>query len=92
MPTIVVDHHLKEFDAWLEIFVQNPPPQVGKWRLMRGVDDPDRVQVIGEANASEVDEINAFMDSDHMKDVFARVAESSTRPLEFTWFDEVKPE
>ncbi len=91
MPTIVVDHHLKDFDAWLEIFMQHPPPKVGKWRLLRGVDDPNRVQVIGEAEASEVDEINAFMASDHMKEVFARVTEGSTRPLEFTWFDELKP-
>lgn len=91
MPTIVVDHHLKDFDAWMEIFMNDPPPPVGKWRVIRGIDDPNRVQVIGEADASEVDEIKAFMASERMQEVFARVNEGSTRPVEFTWFDEVKP-
>lgn len=91
MPIIAVDHHLKDFDAWFEIFSSNPPPDIGKWRLIRGVDDPNRVRVVGEVAASEVEDVKEFMNSEKMQNVFNQVNEMSTIPLEFVWFDEVAP-
>ena len=44
------DHHLKDFDAWFKVFTDNPPPQVGQWMLVRGIDDPNRVHVVGQVN------------------------------------------
>ena len=91
MPIIAVDHQLKDFDAWFEIFRSNPPPDVGKWRIIRGMDDPNRVRVVGEITASEVEDVKDFMDSEKMQKVFSQVNEMSTSPLEFVWFDEVAP-
>lgn len=91
MPIIVVDHHLKDFDTWFEIFSANPPPDIGSWRLLRGTDDPNRVRVVGEMSASEVEGVNDFMGSEKMQKVFTRVNEMSTSPLEFVWLDDVTP-
>lgn len=91
MPIIVVDHHLKDFDKWFEIFSANPPPDTGRWRLIRGIDDPNRVQVSGEVSASEVEGVKDFMASERMQKVFRQVNEMSTSPLEFVWFDDVTP-
>ena len=52
MPVLVVDSHVNNFDDWLEVFKANPPPELGSWRVLRGIDDPNRVQVIGELDAS----------------------------------------
>ena len=91
MPTLVVDHHLKDFDSWIDIFTANPPPAFGKWRVARGIDDPNRVHVIGVIDESEVDAVKAHLDSEQMRRVFAAVSEGSTQPLEFTWFEDVAP-
>jgi len=91
MPVLVVVHHLKDFDPWFEIFSTNPPPEIGSWRLLRGVDDPNRVHVVGEVEPSEVDDVKRFIDSAEMQSVFSKVNEMSTKPMEFHWLDEVKP-
>lgn len=91
MPTIVVDHHLKDFDSWFEIFRADPPPDVGRWRVARGIDDPNRVHVVGDMDTTEVEAVKEFLSSEHMQTVFARVNEGSTRPIEFIWLDDVSP-
>jgi hypothetical protein len=88
MPVMIIDHHLKDFDAWFALFSANPPPQIGNWRLLRGVDDPNRVCVIGDVDASDVGAINSFVQSEQMQTVFSQVNEMSTAPLEFVWLDE----
>ena len=45
MPVLVADHHLNDYDEWIKIYSENPPPQIGRWRLLRGIDDPNRVRV-----------------------------------------------
>ncbi len=90
MPTLVADHHLKDFDQWFEVFSANPPPSIGRWRVLRGVDDPNRVRVVAEVEPSEVEAVKQFVESDEMKSVFEKVNEMSTAPLDFVWLDEVK--
>ncbi len=90
MPVLVVDSHVNNFDDWLEVFKANPPPELGSWRVVRGIDDPNRVQVIGELDASEVDGVREFLASEKMQAVFEQVNETSTQPIEFIWLDEVK--
>ena len=91
MPVVVFVHHLKEFDPWFELFSSNPPPAVGKWRLMRGVDDRNRVHVVGDVAATEVDDVKSFFESEKMKDILGQANELSTTPIEVTWLDDVKP-
>lgn len=91
MPTLVVDHHLKDFDSWLEIFMSNPPPEFGNWRLLRGTEDPNRVHVVGEIDESDVEAVKKQLNSDQMKEVFLRVNQASTKPLEFVWLEDVSP-
>lgn len=91
MAILVVDHHLKDFDTWFEIFAANPPPQIGRWRLARGIDDPNRVHVVGEMDSSEIKDVEEFMASENMQGVFRQVNEMSTSPMEFTWFEDVSP-
>ena len=91
MPVLIADHHLKDFDAWFALFSANPPPQIGSWRLLRGVDDPNRVYVIGEVDASDVDAVNSFFASDKMQPVLAQANEISAAPIEFVWLDEPPP-
>jgi hypothetical protein len=91
MAVVVADHHLKDFDAWLELFSANPPPNVGRWRLFRGADDPNRVHVVGEMDASEVKAVKDYFASEKMQGVFAQVNGISTHPIEFTWFEEATP-
>ena len=88
MPVLIADHHLKDFDAWFALFTANPPPQIGSWRLLRGVDDPNRVYVIGEVAASDVDAVNNFFGSELMQPVLAQANEMSTAPIEIIWLDE----
>ncbi len=90
MPILVADHHVNNFDAWLEIFSANPPPELGSWRVLRGIDDPNRVRVVGELDASEVDGVKEFIASEKMQAVFKQVNEMSTQPMEIIWLDEVK--
>ena len=47
MPAVVVVHRLKNFDEWYKAFKANPPPKVGRWRVMRGTEDRNRVHVLG---------------------------------------------
>ncbi len=90
MPVLVADIHVDNFDAWLELFHANPPPELGSWRVVRGIDDPSRVQVVGELDASEVDGVREFIASEKMQAVFKQVNEMSTQPMEFIWLDDVK--
>ena len=91
MPIFVAIHRLKDFDEWLKVFKANPPPKVGRWRLTRGVDDPNRVHLIGEVEPSDVKEVKAFLASDRMQEVFRRVNAMSTAPVEFVLLEEVEP-
>lgn len=91
MAIIVADHHLKDFDAWFELYKANPPPHVGNWSVARGVDDPNRVHVVGVMEASEVGAVKEFMASEQMQEAFAQVNAMSTAPLVFTWFEDVTP-
>ena len=83
MPVVVVVHRLKNFDEWLKVFKADPPPKIGRWRLLRGSDDRNRVHVVGEVTASEVKAAKDWIESQHMQDVFKRVNVMSTAPLEF---------
>jgi hypothetical protein len=69
----------------------NPPPKVGRWRLLRGSDDRNRVHVVGEVAASEVKGVKEFLGSQHMQDVFKRVNAMSTAPQEIIWLEELAP-
>ena len=91
MPVVVYDHRLKDFDQWIALFSANPPPPIGRWRLARGIDDPNRVHVVGEMDAAEVDDVKNFMDSDKMRAVLAQADEMSTTPIETIWLDDVTP-
>jgi hypothetical protein len=91
MPILVAIHRLKDFDEWIKVFKTNPPPQIGRWRLTRGIDDRNRVHVVAELEASQVKGVKDFLESEHMKDVFRRVNEMSTSPLEFIWLEELEP-
>ena len=88
MPVTLSIHHLKDFDAWLKVFKENPPPPVGRWRVFRGADDRNRVHVVGEVAASEVQRVKDFLASERMQDVFRRVNAMSTAPVEFVWLEE----
>ena len=90
MPVLVADHQLKDFDEWFEMFSDNPPPKIGNWRVMRGIDDPNRVRVVAEVEPSEVDAVKQFLESEEMQSVFKKVNEMSTSPIDFVWFNEVK--
>jgi hypothetical protein len=78
MPVVVVVHRLKNFDEWLKVFKADPPPKIGRWRLLRGSDDRARVHVVGEMAASEVKAVKDWIKSQHMQDVFKRVNAMST--------------
>lgn len=89
MPMLVADHHLKDYDDWFKMFSANPPPKIGRWRIMRGVDDPNRVRVVAEVTPAEVDGVKQFVASPEMQGVFEKVNAMSTSPIDFVWFDEV---
>lgn len=90
MPIVVIDHKLKDFDAWFALFSANPPPQIGTWRMVRGSEDRNRVHVVGEMDASEVDAVKAFFASEIMAARLNEVNAMANAPLEWIWFDEVK--
>ncbi len=91
MPVALAIHRLKDFDTWIKIFKENPPPPVGRWRMLRGIDDRNRVHVVGELAASEVQTVRDFLASERMQDVFKRVNAMSTAPIEFIFLDEPTP-
>ncbi len=91
MPLLIADHHLKNFDDWFKLFTSNPPPPLGKWRLLRGTDDPNRVYVIGEIEESELDGVNEWAASEQMQTVFKQVDEMSEVALEFVWVKDQTP-
>ena len=81
MAVVVVVHRLKNFDEWFKLFKADPPPKIGRWRVLRGSEDRNRVHVVGEVAASEVKAVKDFIASPHMQDVFKRVRDvhSATR-------------
>ena len=91
MPVVVFDHRLKDFDQWFALFSANPPPDIGRWRLARGIDDPNRVHVVGELDASEVEGVKNFFASEKMRSVLAQADEMSTTPIEAIWLEELTP-
>ena len=91
MPVLLVVHRLKDFDEWIKLFKTNPPPQIGRWRLLRGTDDRNRVHVVAELQPSEVQGVKDFLKSQRMRDVFRRVNAMSATPLEFVWLEELAP-
>ena len=91
MPVVVFDHHLKDFDQWFELFSANPPPAIGRWRLARGIADRNRVHVVGEMEASDVDGVKDFFASEKMRAVLSKADEMSTTPIETIWLDDVTP-
>ena len=78
MPVTVAIHHLKDFDAWIDLFKDKPPPPVGRWRMLRGSEDRNRVHLVGEMAASEVQTVKDFLASARMQEVFKRVNAMST--------------
>ena len=91
MPAVVVIHRLKNFDEWITVFKTNPPPKIGRWRLLRGSEDRNRVHIVGEMAGSDVKGVKEFLDSAHMKDVFRSVNAMSTAPVEIVWLEELTP-
>lgn len=91
MPSLIVDHHLKDFDDWFELFERNPPPPIGTWRLFCGRDDPNRVFVIGEFGEAEVDAVREWAASAPMQETFKKVNEMSEAPMEFVWVNDETP-
>jgi hypothetical protein len=91
MAEVVVVHRLKNFEEWFKTFTSNPPPKIGRWRLLRGTEDRNRAHVVGEIAASEVKAVKDFLASQHMQDVFKTVNAMSTAPLEVVWLDEMAP-
>ena len=91
MPIVVFDHRLKDFDAWIKLFSANPPPKVGRWRLVRGTEDRNRVHVVGEVADSEVGEVKKFIESEGMQTVFKQVNEMSNAPIDTMWFEDITP-
>jgi hypothetical protein len=89
MPAVVVVHHLKNFDEWFTQFKANPPPKIGRWRVLRGTNERDRVHVVGEMAAAEVKGVKEFLESAHMKEVFQHANAMSTKPVEVVWLDEL---
>ena len=89
MPVFLAIHRLKDFDEWLKVFKSNPPPQIGRWRLLRGIDDRNRVHVVAELQASEIDGVKEFISSERMQNVFRQVNTMSTAPLEFIWLEDL---
>ena len=91
MPIVVIDHRLKDFDTWFELFSANPPPAIGRWRLARGIDDTNRVHVVGEMDASEVEGVKNFFASEKMRAVLGQADEMATTPMEIIWLEDITP-
>ncbi len=54
-------------------------------------EDRNRVHVVGELAASEVQTVKDFLASERMQDVFKRVNAMSTAPIEFVFLEEPTP-
>ena len=91
MPVVVAVHRPKNFDEWFKLFKCNPPPKVGRWRVLRGSEDRNRVHVVAELASSEVQDVKDFMQSKQMQNVFKQVNDMSTVPIEFIWLEELSP-
>ena len=91
MPVLVAVHRLKNFDDWLKLFQSHPPPKLGRWRVLRGSEDRNRVHVVAELASSEVQDVKDFMQSKQMQNVFKQVNDMSTVPIEFIWLEELSP-
>ncbi|MEE9169876.1 MAG: hypothetical protein V3U73_08910 [bacterium] len=91
MPVLVFDHHLKDFDEWFKLFSANPPPNIGRWRLARGIEDRNRVYVVGEMDESEVEEVKRFFESEKMRNVLGQADDMSTTPIERIWLEDITP-
>jgi hypothetical protein len=91
MTIMIADHQLNDFDQWFALFSANPPPSYGTWRLLRGADDPNRVYVIGEVRETDVDDVNAFFQSERMAAVLDEANAMSARPMEIVWLNDVTP-
>jgi hypothetical protein len=89
MTMFIADHQLRDFDEWSKLFKANPPPKVGTWRLMRSVDDQNRVYVIGEVKQSDIATVKNFLASERMQDVFQQANAMSKAPIEFLLLEEV---
>jgi hypothetical protein len=89
MPVVVTIHHLKNFDQWFKLFKSNPPPKVGRWRVLRGSEDRNRVHVVAELASSEVKNVKDFIQPTRMQDVFKQVNDMSTAPIEIIWLEEL---
>jgi hypothetical protein len=70
MPVVTAVHRLKSFDEWFKLFKSNPPPKVGRWRVLRGSEDRNQVHVVAKLASSEVREVKDFIQSKRMQDVF----------------------
>ena len=91
MPVVVFDHRLKDFDTWIALFSANPPLRIGRWRLVRGIDDPKRVHVVGEMDASEVAGVKEYFGSEKMRAILGQADEMSTTPIETIWLEDITP-
>ena len=89
MPVVVAVHRPKNFDEWFKLFKSNPPPKVGRWRVLRGSEDRNRVHVVAELAAAEVKDVKDFIQSKHMQDLFKQLNDMSTAPTEFIWLEEL---
>jgi len=89
MHVVVAVHRLKDFDEWFKLFKSNPPPKVGRWRVLRGSEDRNRVHVVAELASSEVQDVKDFIRSKHMQNVFKQVNDMSTAPVELIWLEEL---
>jgi len=89
MPVVVAVHRLRNFDEWFKLFKSNPPPKVGRWRVLRGSEDRNCVYVVAELTSSEVKDVKDFFQSKHMQGVFKQVNEISTTPVEIVWLEEL---
>jgi len=55
------------------------------------MDDPNRVHVVGEMDANEVEAVKEYFASDKMRSVLGQADEMSTTPIETIWLEEVTP-
>jgi hypothetical protein len=85
MSVLLAVHRVKNFDDWFKLFKSNPITKVGRWRVLRGSEDRNRVYVVAELAASEVKDVKDFIQSKHMQDVFKQVSDMS----EFIWLEEL---
>ena len=75
MPVVVVVHRLsRTLIEWFKLFKADPPSKIGRWRVLRGSEDRNRVHVVGEVAASEVKAVKDFIASPHMQEMCLSVS------------------